>query len=303
MKRYIKPEEAAKKRAFLIYLVVALVLGTTIGLFKKSFIVSTMWTLGTFIVLLIYRSTKIKLNYYNRIRKMEDNFPDFLQLMASNLRAGIPTDQSMLMSARKEFDPLDKEIAKLGKELMTGRSIEDALIDFGERTHSLKIKRTISLIISGLKSGGNIATLLEETAARTRERYFIQKRAASNVLMYVIFIFVALTIGAPGLFGLSTVLVGVLTDILATIPTSQAGTSLPFTLSSIDLPISFIIYFSTIFIIAIDILGAFILGLVTKGEEREGVKYIVPLISISLTVFFSIRYILLNYFGDFFKIN
>ncbi|HLC74177.1 MAG TPA: type II secretion system F family protein [Candidatus Nanoarchaeia archaeon] len=303
MKHYVSPQESKKRKLFLIQLAVALVLGIIIGIFKKSTLLSGLWVIGIVGILVLYSATKVKLEYYARIKKMENNFPDFLQIMASNLRAGMPTDQALLMSARKELDPLDKEIAKLGKELMTGINIEAAMIAFGERTHSQKIKRTISLILSGIKSGGNIATLLEETAARTRERYFIQKRASSNVLMYVIFIFAALTVGAPGLFGLSTVLVGVLTDILSTIPVTQTATSLPFTLSAIDLPISFIVYFSIVFIIAIDILGAFILGLVTKGEEREGVKYVVPLIVLSLTVFFSIRFILLEYFGDFFTIG
>ena len=303
MKRYIKPEKIKKRNIILIHAATALILGAIIGALNKSITLSALWFVGILIGLSIYHATKIRLDYYTKIKKMESAFPDFLQLMSSNLRAGMPTDQALLMSARKEFDPLDKEIAKLGKELMTGRSIEIAMLEFGERTRSQKIKRTISLILSGLKSGGNMAVLLEETAARARERNFVQNRAASNVLMYVIFIFAALTIGAPGLFGLSTVLVEVLTDILSTIPATQTSVSLPFTLSSIQVPTSFIIYFSITFIIAIDILGAFILGLVTKGKEREGAKYILPLIAISMAVFFVIRYVLLVYFGDFFSVK
>lgn len=303
MKKYIRPENLKKRKTLLIHATISLVLSVIIGLLNKSIFISVFWFFGILIAGSIYDISKSKLEFYNRIKRMEEAFPDFLQLMSSNLRAGLSTDQALLMSARKEFDPLDKEIAKLGKELMTGRDIESAMLDLGERTNSQKIKRTISLIVSGIKSGGNIATLLEETASRTRERYFIQKRAASNVLMYVIFIFAALAAGAPGLFGLSTVLVEVLTDILSTIPATSTSSSLPFTLTSIDIPISFILYFSIIFIIAIDILGSFIIGLVTKGAEREGSKYILPLISVSLGVFFGIRLILLKYFGDFFSVG
>ena len=303
MKRYIRPEILKRRNWIIVNSIIALVICIPIGLLKKSIILSIIWFFVILTLSFIYKISKVKISYYNKIKKMENAFPDFLQLVSSNLRAGMSTDQSLLTSARKEFDPLDKEIAKLGKELMTGRDIESAMFDMGERTNSQKIKRTISLIVSGIKSGGNIATLLEETAIRTRERYFIQKRATSNVLMYLIFIFAALTVGAPGLFGLSTVLVEILTDILSTIPVTQSAASLPFTLSSIDLPISFIIYFSVVFIICIDILGAFILGLVTKGVEREGIKYILPLTSISLGVFFIIRVVLLKYFGNFFSVG
>ncbi len=296
-----KPDPKKNKR-IIMNILISLIVGALIGSLKKSVFTSLLWFAGTLIVLSIYQIMKVKLDEYNKIKRMENAFPDFLQLMASNLRAGMPTDHALLMSARKEFDPLDKEITKLGKDLMTGREIENAMFDMGQRTHSQKIQRTISLILSGLKSGGNIAILLEETASNARERNFIQKRAASNVLMYMIFIFAAITVGAPGLFGLSTVLVEVLTNVLSTIPEVQTSVSLPFTLSKIDISISFIIYFSVAFLIAIDIIGALVLGLVTKGEEKEGTKYIIPILSVSLIVFFAVRIILLKYFAEFFNI-
>ncbi len=296
-----REKDPKRKKKIILNIFLALVVGALIGTIKQSILASAIWFVGTVIILSFYQIMKLKLDEYSRIKKMENAFPDFLQLMASNLRAGMPTDHALLMSARKEFDPLDKEITKLGKELMTGKDIESAIFDMGQRTHSQKIQRTVSLILSGLKSGGNIAVLLEETASNARERYFIQKRAASNVLMYVIFIFAAITIGAPGLFGLSTVLVEVLTNVLSTIPEVQASVNLPFTLSKIDISVSFVIYFSVAFLIAIDFIGAFVLGLVTKGEEKEGVKYIIPILSVSLAIFFSVRTLLLKYFAEFFN--
>ena len=249
-----------------------------------------------------YSKLKLSLGRYNDIKKMEDAFPDFLQLMSSNLRAGMTTDMALLMAARKEFYPLNLEIVKLGKELMTGRKIEEALVEMADRINSQKIRRTINLIVSGIHSGGNIAVLLEETAASSREREFVKKRAASNVLMYVIFIVAALTIGAPGLFALSTVLVGVLTKVLSTIPQVDANVNIPFTLSKITVSTTFIVYFSVAFLVAISIIGSFVLGLVLKGDEKAGIKYIIPIVSSNLTVFFLIRIILNKYFVNFFNV-
>jgi len=172
-----------------------------------------------------------------------------------------------------------------------------------QRINSEKIHKTIRLIVSAIKSGGNMSVLLEETAVNMRERNFIEKRAASNVLMYVIFIFFATAIGAPALFGLSSVLVEVLTNILSTIPvveTTTATTNLPFTLTKVSVSTTFITYFSLIFIITIDILGSLVLGLISKGDEKAGVKYIIPLISIGIFTFFIIRIVLLNYFSGVF---
>ena len=49
-----------------------------------------------------------------RVKKVEAIFPDFLQLMASNLRAGMTIDRAILTSSRPEFAPLDEEIVTTG---------------------------------------------------------------------------------------------------------------------------------------------------------------------------------------------
>ena len=64
---------------------------------------------------------------------------------------------------------------------------------------------------------------------------------------------------------------------------------MPFTMSSVSISINFIKYFSIIFIIVTDILASLVLGLINKGEEREGIKYLVPLLIISISVFFIVR--------------
>lgn len=229
---------------------------------------------------------------------MEDAFPDFLELMSSNLRAGMTVDRALLLSSREEFAPLDQEIIKLGKDIVTGKEIERSLKEMAERINSEKIRKTLLLIISGIRSGGNLATILEETAVNMRERSFVERRSSSNVLMYVIFIFFAIAVGAPVLFGLSSVLVEILTKLLSNIPQVDASTvRLPFTLTQINVSTSFITYFSITFLIVINVLGSFVLGLVGKGEEKAGLKYVIPLIAMSLTIFFIVKIFLASYFS------
>ncbi len=252
------------------------------------------------VLIFVYFYFLNQLAKYKRIKKMEDVFPDFLQLMSSNLRAGITIDRSMLLSVREEFDPLDKEIHKTGREIATGKSMETALLNMAQRIGSEKIQKTVLLIISGMRAGGNLATLLEQTGTNMREMDFIEKKAASNVLMYVIFIFVAVSVGAPALFALSTILVETLTTLLAGIPEAES-VALPFTLSSISVSVTFIKYFALTFIVVIDILAALVLGLVSKGEEKEGIKYLVPILGISLAIFFVIRFFLSRFMVGLFQ--
>ncbi|MBU0467340.1 MAG: type II secretion system F family protein [Nanoarchaeota archaeon] len=248
----------------------------------------------------IYFFAKKKLRISERIKKMEEVFPDFISLMASNLRAGMTIDHSLILSSRSEFAPLDKEIMQTGKDIVTGKKVNVALNDMAKRINSDKISKTITLITSGMSAGGNLSVLLEETATYMRERNFVEKRAASNVLMYVIFIFFAVAIGAPLLFGLSSVLVEILTGILSNLPSQQVQVNLPFTLTEINISVNFVVYFSILFVIVTDILASMVLGLVSRGKEREGIRFVLPLIFVSLAVFFVSRIVILKYFSGVF---
>lgn len=267
----------------MIVTAVLIFLNKTLALsFVSFFVVSGLFFL--------YFYLRNKLREAGKIKKIESAFPDFLQLMASNLRAGMTIDKAMLISSRPEFAPLDKEILIVGKDIATGRDIEAALLDMSKRIKSEKISKTVLLIISGIRAGGNLAILLEETATNMRERSFVEKRAASSVLMYVIFIFLASSVGAPVLFSLSSVLVETLTNLLSGIPAVETSMNVPFTLSSVNISVNFIKYFSLVFIIVTNILASLVLGLVSKGEEREGLKYLIPMLAISIIIFFAIRF-------------
>lgn len=277
----------------LVAVSVSLFLNTNLTIsFASFFVISGLFFLG------IYFRNRLK--EAEKIKKMEDAFPDFLQLMASNLRAGMTIDKAILLSSRPEFAHLDKEILNVGKDIATGKNIETALLDTSKRIKSKKIEKIILLIISGIKAGGNLAVLLEETSRNMREREFVEKRAASNVLMYIIFIFLAVSVGAPVLFSLSSILVETLVNLLSGLPRIEASITVPFTLSSVSVSVNFINYFSLVFMIVIDILASLVLGLVSKGEEKEGLKYLIPILGISLGIFFLIRISLSGFIASMF---
>lgn len=294
MKRHRR--EIRQRISILPKIIFSVALAIVILYFSRNWVGSLISLFVIFALLVAYSIAKIKLNKIKKVKKMEASFPDFLQLVSSNLRAGMTIDKALLLSSRKDFAPLDQEINLLGKDLVTGKQIARALKDMATRINSEKIKKTTDLIISGIRSGGDISILLEQTATTMREREFVEKKSASNVLMYVIFIFFAIAIGAPTLFSLSAVLVQVLTGILSNIPVMESTVAIPFTLTEISVSVTFITYFSIVFLVTTNILGALVIGLVREGEEREGLKYIAPLIILSLGIFFAIKILLLSYF-------
>lgn len=289
----MKPKKRINLTAVLIG---SLILSTITFIFTKNALNSIIVLVSSVAVILTYISTKKKLAESQKIRMMEVVFPDFLQLISSNLKAGIPIDKAIVISSRKEFSPLDEQINQFGRDIVTGKPVELAMKEMSVRINSEKISKTINLIITGMRSGGNLATLLEQTAANLKERQYVEKRAASNIMMYIILILFAVGVGAPILFSLSTVLVSVLTQILSGIPEVQTSVATPFAFTSINISSAFITYFAVFFIITIDVLGSMVIGLVQKGEEREGLKYALPLILLSLTMFFLLKLVLASYF-------
>jgi flagellar protein FlaJ len=291
-------------RTLVISVFIALAITILAWLYYKF---SSIWTLPAAILALIivqfFFYFKTSLEADSRVRKMELVFPDLLQLMSSNLRAGMTVDNSLILSARPEFAPLDEEIKKTGKEITTGRDVGSALVRMANRLGSDKIRKTIYLIISGLKAGGNLADLIEQTGRNMRQQDFNEKRVSSGVLMYVIFIFFAVAAGAPILFSLSSILVEVLIKILGSIELGSAvQTGLPFMMTSIKISPTFITGFTIAFILFTDVLASLIIGLVQNGEEKRGLKYLVPLVTISLLIYFVIKVVLRGYFFSAFEV-
>lgn len=280
---------------FLVSIIVTVLFSAIFLIFK----ISLLYSLGVFVFMHLFFYFKISLEASNRIKKMEEIFPDVISLMSSNLRSGITIEKAFLMAARPEFDPIDKEIMKTGKEITTGQDIIYALHTMAKRIDSEKIEKVIMLIISGLKAGGNISDLLDQTSRNMKEKEVIEKKTRSTILMYVIFIFFAVGAGAPVLFGLSTVLVEIVVGLTSTIPDfGGQGSSLPFSFTKVAISPQFVIYFSIIFIIITDFISCLVIGLVNKGEGKAGLRFFVPLIVASLLLFFLVRIILSSILGD-----
>lgn len=260
---------------------------------------------GFFIVfeIMVYFSLLLKAD--SKAKFVEKILPDVLHLMSSNLRAGFTTDRAFLLSAREEFGPFKDEINQVGKEITMGKDISKALMDMAKKTKSDRLNKTVTLIVSGLKSGGELASLLEQTAKNLRQEELVDNRIRANVMMYVIFIFTAISFGAPLLFGLSSFLVDILTEILGGINIPQGvgiGSALPMSFTEVNISSDFVVTFAIVFLITASILGSLILGLIYKGKEREGIKFMPALIFTSLMVFFIVRFAISNLLQGFFGV-
>jgi len=243
---------------------------------------------AVFISVFAFMHGMLYLAVERRTRYVENILPDALQLVAANIKSGFIPSRALVLSARKEFGPLSDAIKNVGKEMMTGKSLQESM---GEMTKTIKsevLETTVTLVTKGIKAGGQLVALFEETALDIRRKEVIKKEVRANIMMYAIFIGFAGCVGAPVLYALSGFLIGTITRLGGMVSISDEVTSkMPLHMKfGIGISPDFLFLFSVIAIVITSVFGGLIIGLISSGKEKDGIRYVPILVIISLTVYF-----------------
>jgi len=244
----------------------------------------------------------------SRATQVEKILPDALQLISSNIKSGLTTERSLFISARPEFGTLSFALKKASKSIMIGERLERALFAISLNIKSNVLERTMWLISEGIKNGGQISQLLVQLSNDLREENALKMEVSSNTSMYVMLIFFSAAFGAPALFGISSFIVGVMTEQTANIgidPEMMQGYSAKNpALGLIGIPTStikedFIVLFSIVDLLVTSIFASMVLGVISTGSEKGGIKYFPMILIISLVLFFITRIVVGTAFGGF----
>ena len=235
-----------------------------------------------------------------RSKFVESILPDALQLMAANIKSGFIPSRAMLLSARKEFGPLSEAIKRSGKEMMTGKSLQESLTEIPKTIRSDILDTTINLIVRGIRAGGQLVALFEETAIDIRRRDSIKKEVKANILMYGIFIGFAGCAGSPVLYALSSYLVGTIGRLGAvTHVPSEFQSRLPMMrFGEIAIDEGFLFLFSMAAIIITTVFGGMIIGIIDSGKEKTGIKYVPLMLGAALVIYFAAGFMINMMFGS-----
>lgn len=259
----------------------------------------SLWSIGMifiFLSLWIGFFVFIDLRIFQRRKELEEVFPDYLQLTAANISSGMPIDRALWYAIRPRFGILAKEMEEVAKATLVGEKLSDALINFSEKYDSVVIKRSFNLLLEGLNSGGEVGDLLRRIANNMKETEIIKKEMASSVTTYVIFILFATLGAAPFLFGLTTVLIVIMTKIFTNIDLGGGGGGMGGLLSGGANIISLKDYqtFVVVSIVMSSIFASIIISVIQKGNAKEAIKNLPLYIPIGLANYF-VSYSLLNY--------
>jgi tight adherence protein B len=112
----------------------------------------------------------LKMRINSRMRKLETQMVELLQMVASGLRAGFGLIQALEASAEQLPAPLSVEIRRTLRDTAMGASIDQAMLALNERVGSADFDIVITAILIQRQVGGNLAEILDNVAHTMRER-------------------------------------------------------------------------------------------------------------------------------------
>ncbi len=236
----------------------------------------------------------------SRRKNMEQLLPDLLLLTASNIKSGLTIDRALLFSARPEFGELGQEFRKVAFQIYGGQPLEESFQSLTKKVKSVILERTVCLLVEGLRSGGAVAKLLEETAADIKNTEMLQKEIRSSVMMYIMFIFMAAVLGAPFLFAISSFLVSATTgmwDDMGEIDEDFASEGM-ITINKPDIDLDAFNYFSIAALIITTFFAGILISLIQTGNLKGGFKYVPLFMGVALALYFAAKMMLFTVFGD-----
>jgi len=272
----------------------------TFALTSKE-ILSIGMGIASFILVWIIMYMLLNLLVDRRTENVERVLPDLLSMIAQNMSAGMTPYNALWVAARPEFGPLALEIQKVARDTLTGMPLDTALINMSKRIKSEKLQRTVKLMIQGMRSGGELPTVLQEIAKDIRTEQNLVKRMESETTGQVMFILFSLIVGAPLLFAASSQFISIFSKVFSVIDLSKLPQEAQMGMVKIQrLSITeddFKLY-SLIVLSVSSFLGSLLIGLMRSGKMTSGIPIIPIAMGLSIGIFFGLRYILSLFFGS-----
>ncbi|MDF0599800.1 type II secretion system F family protein [Psychromarinibacter sp. C21-152] len=111
-----------------------------------------------------------------RMKMIEEQLPDAVELMVRSLRVGHPFSSALNIVAKEVPDPLGTEMGMIADESAYGRDVGEALKAMAERLDMQDMRFLAVAVTIQQTSGGNLAEILDGLAKVIRSRFKLFRR-------------------------------------------------------------------------------------------------------------------------------
>ena len=260
--------DASKVLAVLIIfiLVSEIVLAVTLTLLNLSW---AMLILPFFLIPGLF--TYVIVQQEKRAQEIERTAPDFLRQLSSMLQVGLSFENAMEDMSQYGEGPLYDEMRRTIIEIRMGRNFDDAWRAMSKRLKSKELERVFGIILDGRKSGSSISNVLSDVSDDLRDLMALKRERKSAVMMSVMFLLISAVIATPFAIGMVSVYSGFMqsygmeSEIILTAPIA-----------------------GELYLVINSILVAFIISIIMYGEIKKGIKFSLPLATLSFGIFYFI---------------
>lgn len=196
-----------------------------------------------------------------RLRKQEVAFSEFLYKLSELMRGGIDPVKGIIALSRGELGAVKKEVQDCASFLVLGHSLEYSMNRLNEAIGSKLVAKYIDIIVEAAHTGGNVADLIFRTSEDMRAVISLEREKENNLKQYALVFYLSQ--------GIMVLLVYILSDSL--LPLIQ-GTGMSMLggqgVSDINFKQGF---FHMIVLNAL--FGGIIIGMITEGDLKQGLKH------------------------------
>jgi tight adherence protein B len=114
-----------------------------------------------------------------RLKALEAQLPEAVDVMVRSLRAGHPLPVAIAMVAREMGDPVGSEFGMVADEMTYGLDIETAMSNMRTRAGQSDLSFLVVAISIQSKTGGNLAEILMNLSRMVRERARMRRKIHS----------------------------------------------------------------------------------------------------------------------------
>lgn len=155
---------------------------------------------GSLIMGFFFPSSKAK----SRAKDMEREMPFVARHIVTQIKAGIGLHHAFRSVAEGDYGVLSEEFMRLIDEMDKGTSTVDALIRMRNRTKSEGMRRSITQMIRGVRTGGNLSDVLESIASDVAYELRMKMKDFGEKLNLVGVLFMFISVVFPVMFGILT---------------------------------------------------------------------------------------------------
>lgn len=260
--------DASKVLAILIIFMLIIEFTLSLAVTILSFPVSVL-ILPLFVIPGLF--TYVIVQQERRAQEIEKTAPDFLRQLSSMLQVGLSFENAMEDMSQYGEGPLYDEMRRTIIEIRMGRNFDDAWYAMSKRLKSKELERIFGIILDGRKSGSSISKVLSDVSDDLRDLMALKRERKSAVMMSVMFLLISAVIATPFAIGMVSVYSGFMqsygmeSEIILTAPIA-----------------------GELYLVIHSILVAFIISIIMYGEVKKGIKFSLPLATVSFGIFYFI---------------